>query len=346
MSAAPHYVIIGAGAAGNEAAWHLRRRSPESRITIITAGRMLFIYRYELPRVLEDVEDWRELLVHRPDYYDKQRIKVRRNSFVTSVDPSRRIVRLGHKEDVTYDKLLVASGGSGHLPEDLRQFAPLMRGFATFRDAVLLRRDLPEKGGDVVILGGDVLGLDIARNLIRTGRRVTLVADDKLFWPHDVTREKIPEYVSALKSMGIEVVQDRTVTRVEEGKKGPFFRRVVLDGGDEIECDVVMPFFGLTPTLGFMAGAGGDIERGLLVNPTLRTTDGHIWAAGDVCQIWSKEDNRYRFYYGWKNVKEMGRIAAHNMTGGRETVGKFEDAPLVIKGKTKKTIYSPFWEYD
>jgi NADPH-dependent 2,4-dienoyl-CoA reductase/sulfur reductase-like enzyme len=98
------------------------------------------------------------------------------------------------------------------------------------------------------------------------------------------------------------------------------------------------------PSLEFMVGAGVDIERGLLVSPELRTVNEHIWAAGDVCQIWSPEDKQYRFYYGWKNVKTMGRIAAINMTGGHETIATFQENTLSINGQGE--LHSPFWEYD
>jgi NADPH-dependent 2,4-dienoyl-CoA reductase/sulfur reductase-like enzyme len=93
-----------------------------------------------------------------------------------------------------------------------------------------------------------------------------------------------------------------------------------------------------------MLGSGVDIERGLLVDPNLRTTNDHIWAAGDVCQIWSTEDNAYRFYYGWNNLRAMGEVAARNMTG--------DDEPFV--GSTAETLCiddkgyvdSPFWRHD
>ena len=105
-----------------------------------------------------------------------------------------------------------------------------------------------------------------------------------------------------------------------------------------------MPFCGLMPSLEFMVGAGVDIERGLLVNPRLQTTNSNIWAGGDVCQIWSPEENRYRFYYGWKHVKEMGRVAAFNMTGGDEAVRTYQEDELFLNDKGE--IDSPLWEFD
>ena len=118
----------------------------------------------------------------------------------------------------------------------------------------------------------------------------------------------------------------------------------MLADGRELAGDVVMPFFGLMPSLEFMVGSGVDIERGLLVNPELRTTDPHIWAAGDVCQIWSADDNAYRFYYGWKNVKAMGELAARNMTGGEEPFQTFVEETLTVDEQGR--LHSSFWDYD
>ncbi len=344
MKDATRYVIIGNGAAGNEAAWHLRQRDPDSLITVITAGRLLFLNRYQFPRVLDGVTDWREFLVHPPEYYDQQRITVRRYSWVTRIDPERRLIDLRHKETVSYDKLLVASGGGGYLPEYLRDYRPLMHDFTTIRFALQIRDALPASGGKVVMLGGDMRGLDLARTLVKDGHEVVVVAREQLFWPHEVSAQELPDYVSALEDMGIEVIRDRKVAQIEEGPKGIRARRVVFEDGEDLYTDVVMPFYGLMPALDFMLGTGIDMARGLLVNPQLRTSNEHIWAAGDVCQIWSPEENHYRFYYGWKNVKMMGRIAAVNMTGGNEAVSTFKEDKLMINDQGE--LESTLWEYD
>jgi NAD(P)H-nitrite reductase large subunit len=343
MSDATHYVIIGNGAAGNEAAWHLRRRDPDGRITLITAGRLLFLNRYEFPRVLDGVDDWREFLVHPPSYYDEQSIIVRRYSWVEKVDPRHRLIELRHKESVSYDKLLVASGGGGYLPEYLREYRDLLHDFSTVRNARQIREALPPSGGKVVMLGGDIRGLDLARTLVKADHEVIVVASENLFWPHELSTEELPRYIDALEHMGMQVIRDRKVTRIEAGSKGMRARHVVFDDGSEIHTDVVMAFYGLMPALKFMVGTGIDIARGLLVNPQLRTVDEHVWAAGDVCQIWSPEENHYRFYYGWKNVKMMGRIAAINMTGGNEAISTFQEDNLLINNQGE--IDSTLWEY-
>lgn len=343
MATTRHYVVVGGGMAGNRAAAVLRQSDPDSRVTLITAGSLLFYNRYELPRVFHGQHDWRAYLVHPPAYYEKNRITVRRNSVITQVDSERRVLVLGHREEVSYDRLLVATGGRGYLPAGLRDCRHLVHRFDSFEAAVTLSRALPEDG-KVVMLGGDIMGLHLARTLIATGHQVTLVPSQQIFWPHQVAPEERAVYLAALERKGVKVTEQGRVEHIEEGAKDMPARRVLLDDGGEVDGDVVMAFYGLVPVVEFMVGSGVDIERGLLVNPQLHTTNEDIWAAGDVCQIWSAEENSYRFYYGWKNVKAMGEIAARNMTGDQVPFTRFLDEKLSID--RDGAIVSPFWEHD
>jgi len=343
MAADRHHVIIGNGVAGNRAAALLRERDPDNRITIISIGGLLFYDRYQLPQVFEGKRDWRAYLVYPPDYYEDKRITVRRKCRVTQVDPRRRVLMLAHREEVGYDTLLIASGGGGYLPPRLAEYVPLFHHFGTYRAALATAAALPA-GGTVIMLGGDILGIDVAHAMAASGHRVILITSDQMFWPHKVAAEDCPPLFAALERAGIEVVENGAIDRIEGSTNGGAARRVILSDGREVAGDVVMPFFGLMPSLEFMIGSGVDIERGLLVNPELKTTDAHIWAAGDVCQIWSADENAYRFYYGWKNVKAMGELAARNMTGSEEPFQTFVEETLTVDEQGR--LHSSFWDYD
>jgi len=340
MSAPAHIVIIGSGGAGCEAALTMRKRDPECRITQITGSKLPYISRYELPRVFSGVNSWHEILAHPHEFYDENRIGVRRNSWVEHVDAKNKNLQLRHKEEVSFDKLLVASGGGGYLPEDLREFRPLMHGFGSYEDAITMRQALPKKA-HVIMLGGDMTGLDLARTLVAAGHKVSIITSEHLFWPHEVGDDERDGFVQALEKMGFNVVLGKKVTALKEGKKGKPARRVVFEDGGGIDGDAVMPFYGIMPALNFMMGADVDVERGLLVNRELKTTNDSIWAVGDVCQIWSQEENSYLFYYGWQHIKEMGRIAAVNMTGGKKKISTYQDDQLFINKQGE--IDSPFW---
>jgi NAD(P)H-nitrite reductase large subunit len=342
---ARHHVVIGSGIAGSQAADTLRSREPDARVTILTLSSLLFYNRYDLPKVFRGHRDWREFLAYPAEYYKDKRIEVRRCSRVAGVDGSRRTILLDHKEEIRFDTLLVASGGRGYIPEELADFRPLMRGFSSYTEAVTAASEVPDKG-HVIMLGGDMIGLDLARTLIDTRHRVTLVAGPQTFWPHEVTDQERPGLIAALEKMGVEVIEAHDaggIASIEQGARGLSARRVLFNDGSEVHGDVVMPFFGLSPSVEFMLGSGTDIERGLLVNPALRTTCEGIYAAGDVCQIWSDAEKRYRFFYGWKNVRAMGDLAARNIAGGDEPWVPAQDEKLHIAADG--SIQSAFWEY-
>lgn len=343
MATDQHYLIIGNGVAGNQAAAVLRERDPDNRITIISIGGLLFYDRYQLTQVFQGKRDWRDYLVYQPEYYEDHRIAVRRKCRVTQVDPTRRVLILAHREEVGYDQLLIASGGGGYLPATLAEFRPLFHSFGTYRGALATADALGERG-TAIMLGGDILGIDVAQAMAASGHRVILVPSEQTFSPHKVEEADRPPLFEALGRAGVEVVEGGPIERIEASSNGGAPRKVVLADGRALEGDVVMPFYGLAPSLEFMVGSGVDIERGLLVNPELRSTDPHIWAAGDVCQIWSAEDNAYRFYYGWKNVKAMGDLAARNMTGAEEPFHTFQDETLTVDARGR--LHSSFWDYD
>lgn len=345
MASPRHHVIIGSGVAGAQAAHTLRVREPEARITMLTLSALPFYNRYDLPLVFRGRRDWHRFLVDPPDYYLENRIELRRCTQVASVDALAKTVTLAHNETITYDTLLVASGGRAYLPEELAEYRALLDGFGSYEQAIEVKRKVPE-GGTVMILGGDMIGLDLARTLVDTGYKVTLVACEQTFWPHVVDAAQRAELLAVLEKMGMEVIQSQCaggIQSIQPGAKGLPARRVVFTGGTERYADVVMPFFGLSPSVEFMLGSGVDIERGLLVDPSLRTTNESIYAAGDVCQIWSAPEKHYRFYYGWKNVRAMGELAARNLTGDNDVFEPTQDETLHIHDGA--TIHSPFWEY-
>ena len=346
MTAARHHVVIGNGVAGSQAAITLREREPDAAVSLITLSALLFYNRYDLPKVFRGKRDWREFLVYPPEFYAAHNIQVRRRSEVANVDAERRQIVLGHKEEIRYDTLLVAAGGRGYLPEELSEYRGLMHTFGNFEQALAVANALPE-GGRVVMLGGDMIGLDLARTLIETDHRVTLVAGEYTFWPHELDAGERQRFLDALKAMGVEVIEQSAVggiAAIERGVPGMPPRRVLFREGGDVFGDIVMPFFGLVPSVEFMVGSGVDIERGLLVNTALRTTNENIHAAGDVCQIWNDSERRYRFYYGWKNVRAMGDLAARNMTGDSDAFAPTQDEKLRIAADGH--ITSPFWEYE
>ena len=340
MAAPLHHVIIGSGSAGFGAAKTLRAGDPDCRITMFTMDGIPFYQRYALPEIFRGKSDWRDLLAVAPAFYHEHRINLRRRCRVVDVDGSAQTVHLGHQETVPYDRLLVAAGGRGYLPENLTGFAGLIHGFGSFEGAMRTFRDLP-RGGTVVMIGGDMLGIDLALTLLDTGYHVALVVNAQTFWPHELTAQQRQPLLDALRAKGVAVHDQARAVGIAEGANGGKARVVTLDDGTEVAGDVVMSFCGLASSVEFMLRAAVDIERGLLVTPELRTTNDNIWAAGDVCQIWHDREKAYKFYHGWRNVRVMGELAARNMQGAAEAFDV--DVEETIGVDDRGDIVSSFW---
>ncbi|MFV2001889.1 MAG: NAD(P)/FAD-dependent oxidoreductase [Paracoccaceae bacterium] len=340
MASPLHHVIIGSGSAGFGAAMTLRAADANCRITMITMDRLPFYNRFDLPRVFRGQHDWRELLDVRPAHYEEVGIRLRRASRVVDVDGTKQLITLAHQETVSYDRLLVCAGGRSYVPENLTDYADLMYGFGSFEAAMRTYRDLP-KGGRVIMIGGDMIGIDLALTLLDTGYDVALIVNQQTFWPHEMAPEERSRLLKALQAKGLMVFEDNRPVRISRDSARKAASCVTLEDGTEVAGDVVMSFCGLSSSVEFMLGADVDIERGLLVNPELRTSNDTIWAAGDVCQIWHDEEKAYKFYHGWKNVRVMGELAARNMAGAHEIFDV--DIKEQIGLDTDGQLSSTFW---
>jgi NAD(P)H-nitrite reductase large subunit len=335
-----HHVIIGSGSAGFGAAMTLRDADAKCRITMITMDSLPFYNRYDLPQVFRGHHDWRELLDVPPAHYDEMGVTLRRNSRVVDVDGSNQNLTLAHLETIAYDRLLVAAGGRSYLPENLTGYRELMHGFGSFEAAMTVYRDLP-KGGTAIMIGGDMIGIDLALKLLDTGYKVSLIANQQTFWPHEISAEEQKKLLAALRARGMQVIENNRPVAVSRDKARNAAICVGLEDGTEVAGDVVLPFCGLASSVEFMLGADVDIERGLLVTPELRTSNETIWAAGDVCQIWHDTEKAYKFYHGWKNVRIMGKLAARNMAGAHEIFHVDREDRISVDADGQLT--STFW---
>ena len=108
---------------------------------------------------------------------------------------------------------------------------------------------------DVLVIGSGPGGATTAARVAATGHRVVLITSEQVFWPHKVAPDDHALLIESLERAGIEVVEKAAVERVEASANGGPRRRVVLSDDRAIDGDVVMPFFGLMPSLEFMVWA-------------------------------------------------------------------------------------------
>jgi NADPH-dependent 2,4-dienoyl-CoA reductase/sulfur reductase-like enzyme/nitrite reductase/ring-hydroxylating ferredoxin subunit len=296
-------VIVGAGAAGSAAAEMLRRSGYDGRLTIIDEDDGS---PYDRPNLSKDYlagnapEEWIPL---RPDnFYADHEIDVVRGG-ATGIDAKNKQVKVGGRELLEYDALLLATGA-----EPIRLDVPDSR-------AII---DAAKRARRAVVIGGSFIGLETAASLRTRNLEVHIVAPESLPLAR-ILGEHLGSFVKSLhESKGVVFHLGRKPARIDTGS-------VSLDDGTPLEADLVVMGVGVRPRLALAESAGLAMDRGVSVNEFLETSVPGIFAAGDIAR-WPDPHtgDRIRVEH-WVLAQRHGQTAARNMLGAREA---FTQAPF------------------
>ncbi len=303
------FVIVGSGAAGCVAAETLREEGFRGRIAVLTAEECAPYDRTELSkRYLADPEASWPLL--RPKQaYDDWDIEVLTGHEVTAVDTEGRKVSCGNGETIGYDKLLLATGSVprtlGVDGEDLANIFALRR--AADADAI---RNAVGDAARAVVVGASFIGMETAAALSQRGLEVTVVAPEAV--PFEATfGERIGRMLQAAhEAEGTAFRMGAKVDRFE-GSDGRI-RRVVLDGGDALEADLVIVGVGVRPATDFLDGLAKADDGSLIVDAHLRAAP-DVHAAGDAARFPDWRTGEPIRIEHWRLAEQLGRVAARNM---------------------------------
>jgi NADPH-dependent 2,4-dienoyl-CoA reductase/sulfur reductase-like enzyme len=330
-----HYVIVGNGPAANQAAVTLREKSSIARITVIGRERTGYYRPDLLPDFIAEKIPEAELLVHAPDFYKRKGIKLRIGQEVKNIDFSQREITLEHKELVRFDGLIISVGARPRIPETLRLFEELMLPLKTLADARAWKEKLA-RVDSVLIIGGDLTSLSFTKALLSLRKKVSFVIDSDCFWPVRFTPALCEEVTEKLKTRGVKVIPGRkleNMVRISDDLIG-----VETDAGS-LEAGAVGAFFGLIPDVKFLVPSGLHIERGILVNEYLQTPFEDAYAAGDCAQVYHPELRDYWVSVGFANARNLGRVAALNLIGGRIRAQVAPESIFEVEGISVNTSW-------
>lgn len=226
----------------------------------------------------------------------------------TQLDVLNKYVRDEKGDEYTYDKLLVATGGT---PTRLPFGDDNIIYYRNFQDYQRLRT-LSEHGEHFLVIGGGFIGSEIAAALTMVGKKVVMVFPDKAIganiYPGDLSHFLNDYY----RQKGVEVVPGETVVSLEQ--TGDRFT-VRTKGGRAFEVDGVVAGIGIRPNLELAQQAGLRVENGIVVDEHLRTSAPDIFAAGDAANFFhSALGKRVRVEHE-DNAIQMGKLAGRNMAG-------------------------------
>ncbi len=310
-------VIVGAGAAGATAAEALRGLGYAGPITMLGAEDSVPVDR---PNLSKDYlagaapEEW--IPLRSAAFYEERSIDLRTGVDVVAIDRGARHVELADGTTIPYGALLLAMGA-----EPIRLDMP-----GADADNVFYLRSLADSNAvlgaiegarSAVVVGASFIGLEAAASLRKQGLDVHVVAPEAVPMERVLGRELGTFIQSLHEDNGVTFHLGHTLSAI-----GP--AAVTRDDGAELAADIVIMGVGVRPRLDLAADAGLDVDRGVVCDDRLRTSDPHIWAAGDIASFPHPRFGRMRVEH-WVVAERQGRHAARTMLGANEP---FHDIPF------------------
>ncbi len=308
-----HLVIIGNGVTGITTARQVRKRS-DMKITVISNETDYFFSRTALMYVFmghlrfEDTkpyEDW---------FWAKNRIELARGT-VTELNTGDKIVRLEDGKIFRYDKLVIAVGSKTNKFGWPGQDLPGVQGLYSCQDLQLLEEN--SRGvSRAVIVGGGLIGIELAEMLLSRNIPVTFLVREKNYWDNVLPREEARLISRHVLEHGIDLRLHTQLKEILPGEDGRV-RAVVTDRGEEIACQLVGLTPGVRPNIDLAKNSGVAVNRGVLVNEYLETNVPEVYAAGDCAEIVPQDGSPNRIEQLWYTGRLQGQALAKTICGER-----------------------------
>lgn len=326
-----HIVIIGNGIAGITAARHVRKLS-DHRITVISGetdhffSRTALMYVYMGHMRFEDTkpyEDW---------FWEKNRIELV-HGFVKIVEPESKRLLFEDGKTLTYDRLLIATGSKSNKFGWPGQDLEGVQGLYSYQDLENMEH---HSAGlkRAVIVGGGLIGIEMAEMFHSRHIPVTFLVREKSFWDVVLPAEESQMINRHILENGIDLRLETELKEILPDANGKV-RAVVTKDGETIQCGFVGLTAGVSPNVDFLKGSGIEMEKGILVNEFLETNMPGIFAAGDCAQLRSPKSGRRPIEAVWYVGRMMGETVAYNIVASNHSGDTFP------KGVTAHHRYDP-----
>lgn len=349
----PKYVIVGGVAGGATTAARLRRMDEKAQIIMFEKGSYISYANCGLPYYIGDVINERDrLFLQTPESFKARlNVDVRVDSEVLAIDRKAKLVKVvnlktGEEYSESYDKLLLSPGAE--------PVKPPIPGIED--DAILTLRNVPDtdrikaylkdhKVEKAVVVGGGFIGLEMAENLHHLGLAVTIVEmADQVMAPLDF--EMAAEVHQHLKDKRVGLLLNDAVAAFKRDAGGLV---VQMQSGKTLQADLVILSIGVRPDSKLAADAGLDlaINKAILVNSHLQTSDPDIYAVGDAIALPNPITKKTMSTYLAGPANKQGRIAADNLVFGNKesycgsintAIAKVFDLTVAATGVSEKAL--------
>ena len=306
------YLIIGNSAGGIAAAEAIRQIDDVGTITIVSDEPYPAYSRILLPKYLTGESNFEQTLLRHDDFYVNNTIDFLPGRMVSRLMLESHAVQMENGEQISFQKLLLATGGTPIVPKVDGLHKQGVFNFIKLDDVKAIDKYLPNVQKAVVI-GGGLIGTSAAEALAKRGVKVTIVelAGRMLAAMLDEYASSVVENV--VTNAGIDTITGHTVASVIGDSR---VEGVILDDGREIPCQMLVVAIGVTPRLDLVRDTEIQVNRGIVVDLHMRTSHEDIYACGDVVEAHDFVHDQNRVIPVWPGAQFSGRIAGMNMAGG------------------------------
>lgn len=265
------------------------------------------------------------------DFHEHNNIQAKLGEKVVEVDTKNARVYSSSGEVLSYDNLLIATGGKPIIPQLPGKELEGVFTFTTLDDAKGIERYMrEEKVENVVIIGGGLIGLKVMEALTEWVVNVTIVELADRILSSTLDRRASAIIQSELEAKGVRIITQNTVQEVRGKKK---IKEVMLKDGRVIPAEMLVFAIGVAPAVKVFLNSGLNINRGILVNQKMETNIPGIYAAGDVVETENLTTGRKQPIAIWPNATQGGSVAGANILGEERTFsGSFPMNSVEILG--------------
>jgi len=306
-----HIVIIGNGISGVTAARHIRKLS-DHKITIISGETDHFFSRTALMYVYMGHMKYEHIKPYEDHFWTKNRIELKR-AFVESIDSDNNQLKLSGGEVFAYDDLIIACGSKPNKFGWPGQDLPGVQGLYSWQDLESMEENT--KGIQrAVIVGGGLIGVEMAEMLLSRGIAVTFLVRENRFWGGVLPKEEGELVSKHIKSHHVDLRFEEELGEIIAGPNGKV-EKIKTKSGEIIECQFVGLTAGVSPNVEFVKSSKVEINRGVLVNEFLKTNISNVYSIGDCAEFHQHPTGRRNLEQVWYTGKMMGETVAQTICG-------------------------------
>ncbi|MFQ5582849.1 MAG: NAD(P)/FAD-dependent oxidoreductase [Calditrichia bacterium] len=349
-----HLVILGNGITGITCARHVRKRS-NMKITVISAETDYFFSRTALMYIYMGHMKYEHTKPYEDGFWEKNRINLVRG-YVTQIDTDKKILLLEDGKKISYDILLVSTGSKSNKFGWPGQDLPGVQGLYSLQDVELMEENT-RNINRAVIVGGGLIGIEVAEMLLSRQIPTTFLVREECYWDNILPRDEASMICHHIREHGIQLYTHTNLKEILAGPDGRV-RAVVTEFDQEIPCQFVALTPGVHPNIDVVKNSKIAVNRGVLVNDYLETNIPDVYAAGDCAEIIVEpEDRRNRIEQLWYTGRMQGKAVAKNICGEHTKYqrgiwfnsAKFLDIEYQTYGLVPNTpregIKSFYWEH-